>query len=165
MSSRLHRHDLLLALIVAAIGLLASPRPAFAVLPSEMLANPVLEARAEHIGNELRCLVCRNQSIEESQADLAHDLRVLVRRRLLAGDSNAQVIAYIRSRYGDYVLLKPPFEPSTWLLWGGPGLVLALGALGIVRFLYRRRNDAAPPPLNPDEQRRLATVLGEAGKP
>ncbi|HTT78953.1 MAG TPA: cytochrome c-type biogenesis protein [Stellaceae bacterium] len=160
---RFARNDLWVALLAAAIGLLASSLPAVAVLPSEMLANPVLEARAEHIGSELRCLVCRDESIEESQADLAHDLRLLVRRLLVAGDSNAQVIAYIRSRYGDFVLLKPPFEAGTWLLWGGPPLVLALGALGIARFLYRRRGNAEPPPLSPDEQRRLATSLGEAG--
>jgi cytochrome c-type biogenesis protein CcmH len=162
MISRLLRHELPIALFIAAIGLFAA-RPASAVLPSEMLPNPVLEARAEQIGAGLRCLVCRNQSIEESQADLAHDLRVLVRRRVLAGDTNAQVITYIRARYGDYVLLKPPFEASTWLLWGGPVIVLALGALGIARFLYRRRGTAEPPPLNADEQRRLASALGEAG--
>ncbi len=159
---RYARNDLWTVLLVACTWFFASP-PAFAVLPSEMLANPALEARAEHIGFELRCLVCRDQSIEESQADLAHDLRMLVRRRLLAGDTDAQVIAYIRSRYGDYVLLKPPFEASTWLLWGGPGLVLAFGALGIARFLYRRRSNAEPPPLNADEQQRLAAALGKAG--
>ena len=143
----------------------AAARPALAVLPSELLANPVLEARAEHIGRELRCLVCRNQSIEESQAGLAHDLRLLVRRRLVAGDSDAQVIAYVRSRYGDYVLLDPPFEVGTWLLWGGPPLVLLLGAAAVARFYRRHRNDAARAPLSPDEQRRLAAALGETGEP
>jgi len=142
--------------------LFALTAPAYAVLPSEMLANPVLEARAEHIGSELRCLVCRNQSIEDSGAELAHDLRLLVRRRILAGDSDAQVIAYIRSRYGDYVLLRPPLEFSTLLLWGGPLVVLLLGAAAIVLFYRSRRGQSAPPPLNPDEQRRLAAALGEA---
>jgi cytochrome c-type biogenesis protein CcmH len=153
-----------LCLFALLFVLLAAAPPAHAVLPSEMLANPALEARAEHIGSELRCLVCRNQSIEESQADLAHDLRLLVRRRLLAGDSDAQVVAYIRSRYGDYVLLRPPFEAGTWLLWGGPPLVLLLGAVAIVGFYRRRRAGAAPAPLSPEEQRRLAAMLGEAGE-
>jgi cytochrome c-type biogenesis protein CcmH len=167
---RVIRHELVwrwrialrLSALIWAFGAVAPA--ALAVLPSEMLRNPVLEARAEHIGRELRCLVCRNQSIEESQADLAHDLRLLVRRRLVAGDSDAQVIAYIRSRYGDYVLLDPPFEIQTWLLWGGPPLVLFLGAGAIAGFYRRRRNDSPPGPLNPDEQRRLAAALGEAGE-
>jgi cytochrome c-type biogenesis protein CcmH len=147
------------------VALIAMAPPALAVLPSEMLTAPALEARAEHIGGQLRCLVCRNQSIEESQADLAHDLRLLVRRRLLAGDSDAEVIAYIRSRYGDYVLLQPPFEVGTWLLWGGPPLVLLCGAIALVRFYRGRRSQAAPAPLSADEQRRLAAALGEAGEP
>ncbi|MGE5272089.1 MAG: cytochrome c-type biogenesis protein CcmH, partial [Thiohalocapsa sp.] len=101
-----------------------STHPAHAVRPDEMLADPRLEARAREIGQELRCLVCRNQSIDDSDADLAHDLRVLVRQRLTQGDSNQEVIAYIRSRYGDFVLLRPPFNTATLLLWGGPALVL-----------------------------------------
>src|SRR5581483_7584836 len=98
----------------------------------------------------LRCLVCLNQSIDDSEADLAHDLRVLVRQRLTAGDSNQQVIDYIVSRYGDFVLLKPPFEASTWLLWGGPLLVLTIGAIGVRRFVRRQRAAAVPPPLSAD---------------
>lgn len=133
--------------------------PAFAVRPDEILADPHLEARARDVGEELRCLVCRNQSIEDSDADLAHDLRVLVRRRIAAGDSNSRVIAYIRSRYGDFVLLKPPLEISTALLWGGPGLILLLGGIALLRF-YRR--PAAPPaaPLSGAEERRLAAMIG-----
>ena len=137
--------------------------PAQAVRPDEMLADPALEARARDIGQELRCLVCRNQSIDDSDADLAHDLRVLVRERLKAGDTNQQVIAYIRSRYGDFVLLRPPFEAGTVLLWVGPALILLLGAFGVARFYRARRAipaaDAAA--LSPDEQRRLHAVLGE----
>ena len=137
--------------------------PAFAVRPGEMLTDPALEARAERVGSELRCLVCRNQSIEDSEADLAHDLRLVVRQRITAGDSDAAVIAYIRARYGDFVLLRPPFETGTALLWGGPGLILLLGGIAVWRF-YRRRGPAEPVPLDPDERRRLAVLLGESGE-
>jgi len=134
--------------------------PAHAVRPDEMLADPGLEARAREVGSELRCLVCRNQSIDDSDADLAHDLRMLVRERIKAGDTNDQVIAYIRSRYGDFVLLRPPFKGDTLLLWGGPLLILILGGVAFARF-YRGRNDTAPTPLSAEERRRLAAVLGE----
>ncbi|HVB15848.1 MAG TPA: cytochrome c-type biogenesis protein [Stellaceae bacterium] len=144
-----------------AFAAICAVTPAYAVRPDEMLADPALEARAEQVGSELRCLVCRNQSIEDSEADLAHDLRLLVRRRIAAGDSNRQVIAYIRSRYGDFVLLRPPFETSTILLWGGPVVILALGGVAIVRFYRSRRGGATPLPLSPDEQAQLAAVLGE----
>jgi cytochrome c-type biogenesis protein CcmH len=133
--------------------------PAHAVRPDEMLADPSLEARARDIGKELRCLVCRNQSIDDSDADLAHDLRVLVRERLKAGDSDHQVVDYVVARYGDFVLLRPPFKTDTWLLWGGPGLVLLIGLVGLGRYLRRRSHEAPPPPLSPDEQRRLAAML------
>jgi cytochrome c-type biogenesis protein CcmH len=132
--------------------------PAFAVRPDEMLADPHLEARAREVGQELRCLVCRNQSIDDSDADLAHDLRVLVRQRIKAGDSNAEVIAYVRSRYGDFVLLKPPLEISTVLLWGGPALILLLGGVALFRF-YRRPIAPPPAPLSRDEERRLAVMI------
>jgi cytochrome c-type biogenesis protein CcmH len=135
--------------------------PAHAVRPDEMLADPKLEARARDISKDLRCLVCRNQSIDDSEADLAHDLRVLVRDRLKAGDSDRQVVDYIVSRYGDFVLLKPPFEASTWLLWGGPLLVLVIGAIGVRRFVRRQATATAPPPLTADEERRLAAMLDE----
>src|SRR5229473_2528165 len=118
-------------LLVVALAAALAPAPAHAVRPDEMLADPGLEARAREVGRELRCLVCRNQSIDDSDADLAHDLRVLVRERITAGDSNDQVVAYVRSRYGDFVLLRPPFEIATALLWGGPLLVLLLGAIAI----------------------------------
>jgi len=144
--------------------LMIAATPAHAVHPDEILADPNLEARAREIGGELRCLVCRNQSIEDSDADLAHDLRVVVRDRLKAGDNNQQVIDYIHARYGDFVLLRPPFQTDTLLLWGGPALILVLGALGIAMFYRRRRNATAPPPLTPDEQHRLAAVLGEGAE-
>ena len=152
--------------LVAALALAASltTGPAHAVRPDEMLADPRLEARAREVGRELRCLVCRNQSIDDSDADLAHDLRVVVRERLKAGDSDAEVVAYVRARYGDFVLLRPPFEIGTLLLWGGPALILVLGAVAVTRFYRRRERRAAPPPLSDDERRRLAAVLGEGGE-
>jgi cytochrome c-type biogenesis protein CcmH len=134
--------------------------PAHAVRPDEMLSDPGLEARAREVGSELRCLVCRNQSIDDSDADLAHDLRVLVRERIKSGDSNDQVVAYVRARYGDFVLLRPPFEIGTLLLWSGPLLILLLGGVAILRFYHRREENAAPP-LSAEERRRLAAVLGE----
>jgi cytochrome c-type biogenesis protein CcmH len=152
--TRLRRFLLLLGLLTAVL----MPLPAPAVEPREMLQDPILEARARDISKHLRCLVCQNQSIDDSDADLAHDLRVLVRERLKQGDSNQQVIAYITARYGDFVLLKPPFEPATWLLWFGPAAILLLGAAGIVAI--RRRRAAAPPPeLSAEERRRLADLL------
>jgi cytochrome c-type biogenesis protein CcmH len=141
--------------------------PAHAVRPDEMLADPALEARARDIGRDLRCLVCRNQSIDDSDADLARDLRVLVRERLKEGDTDAQVIAYLRARYGDFVLLRPPFAAGTALLWVGPALILLLGAFGVMRFYRSRSRGSGPDPaieaaaLTPDERRRLRGVLGE----
>jgi cytochrome c-type biogenesis protein CcmH len=144
-----------------AFGILMIAAPAHAVRPDEMLANPALEARAREVGRDLRCLVCRNQSIDDSDADLAHDLRVLVRERIQAGDSNHQVIDFVRARYGDFVLLRPPFEIGTALLWGGPLLVLLLGGLAIRRF-YRGQAGTPPPlPLSAEEHRRLAVALAE----
>jgi cytochrome c-type biogenesis protein CcmH len=148
-------------LAFALIALLCIAFPAHAVRPDEMLADPKLEARARDISKDLRCLVCRNQSIDDSEADLAHDLRVLVRDRLKAGDTDRQVVNYIVSRYGDFVLLRPPFEASTWLLWGGPLLVLVIGAVGVRRFVRRQAAATAPPPLTADEERRLAAMLDE----
>ena len=147
-------------LLTAAIACLAST-PARAVTPDEMLADPVLEARARTISKDLRCLVCQNESIDESNADLAHDLRVLVRQRLTAGDSDEQAIQYIVSRYGKFVLLKPPVEPATYLLWFGPVIVVLLGAAGAVIHLRRRRPAAAgePEPLSEDERRRIERIL------
>ncbi len=138
--------------------------PARAVEPQEKLANPALEARAEAIGRTLRCLVCQNESIEESGADLAHDLRVLLRQRLVAGDTNAQAIQYIVARYGQFVLLRPPVEPATWVLWYGPGALLLVGALGTALWLWRRPRPDAPaaaPPLTAAERQQLDDLLQE----
>lgn len=136
--------------------------PALAVEPSEMLKDPALEARARAISKELRCLVCQNESIDESNAGLAHDLRVLLRQRLAAGDTDQQAIDFIVKRYGDFVLLKPPVEPATYLLWFGPAAVLLVGAIGAVIFV-RRRNRALPEPapLSPQEKQRLEALLRE----
>lgn len=131
---------------------------ASAVEPSERLADPVLEARARGLSQQLRCLVCQSESIDDSHADLAHDLRVLVRERLTAGDTDQQVLDYLHARYGDYVLLDPPVERATWVLWFGPGIVLVL-VLASVGYAARRRRPASPPPLNADERARLDALL------
>ena len=110
--------------LLLCILLVLSAAPAAAVEPDEILADAALEARARDISKELRCLVCQNQSIDDSNAKLARDLRLLVRERITKGDSNRQVIAYIVARYGDFVLLKPPFKATTWALWLGPPLIL-----------------------------------------
>ena len=141
--------------------LLAIGAPAWAVEPSERLADPALEARARAISQELRCLVCQNESIDESNAPLAHDLRVLVRKRLVAGDSDRQVLNYIVARYGVFVLLDPPFEPVTWVLWLGPP-ILVLGAAAVLLLRARRRRpDPTPSALTPDETARAASLLGD----
>ena len=148
------RLRLLLLLLPA---LLAAAAPARAVLPDEMLADPALEARARAISQELRCLVCQNQSIDDSNAPLARDLRLLVRERLKAGDGDQAVIDAITARYGDFARLRPPFKPETWLLWLGPP---ALAVAGAATLLWRRRRrPAEPAPLSPEERTRLAALL------
>ena len=150
-------------LILAAVFVAAFTGAAYAVEPSERLADPALEARARGLSQELRCLVCQNQSIDESNADLAHDLRVLLRKRILAGDTDQQVLDYIVARYGQFVLLDPPFEPATYLLWLAPGaLVLGAGGLLAVRA-YRRRPDDRLLPLTEEERARAALLLGDRG--
>jgi cytochrome c-type biogenesis protein CcmH len=148
-----------------AFGILMIAAPAHAVRPDEMLADPGLEARAREVGRELRCLVCRNQSIDDSDADLAHDLRILVRERIAAGDSNDQVVGFVRARYGDFVLLRPPFEIGTALLWGGPLLVLLLGGIAIRRFYRAQAGTPPPPPLSAEERQRLAAALADGESP
>jgi len=148
-------------LVAAALLLIAVGAVAWAVEPSERLADPALEVRARTISQELRCLVCQNQSIDESNADLAHDLRVLVRKRLLAGDANQQVLDYIVARYGVFVLLDPPFAPVTWVLWLAPP-VLVLGAGGVLLLrAHWRRFDAALPELAREESARAAELLSD----
>jgi cytochrome c-type biogenesis protein CcmH len=161
---RFARNDCIGFALAFAMSLLTTAMPALAVRPDEMLSDPGLEARAREVGRELRCLVCRNQSIDDSDADLAHDLRALVRERILAGDRNDQVVVHIRARYGDFVLLRPPFEIGTLLLWGGPLLILAFGGVALVRF-YRNRREVAVAPLSAEERRRSASILGEGAEP
>ena len=134
---------------------------AWAVEPSERLADPALEARARAISQGLRCLVCQSELIDESNAALAHDLRILVRRCLVAGDTDQQVLNYIVARYGVFVLLDPPFEPVTWLLWlGPPALVLGAGTILLLR-VRRRRADPLAPDLTPNERARAVALLGD----
>ena len=146
-----------LAVLFACLMLLT---PAYAVEPGEVMADPALEARARNLSADLRCLVCQNQSIDDSHAPLAKDLRMLVRERLQAGDSDDQVRTYLVQRYGDFVLLKPPLRIGTLLLWGAPLMVLLAGAFGLVIASRRRNAGVASAALSPDEQARLDKLLG-----
>jgi cytochrome c-type biogenesis protein CcmH len=149
------------SLLLAALFLLAAA-PAFAVEPSERLANPALEARAEAIGSELRCLVCQNESIEESSADLAHDLRVIIRKRLVAGDTDQEAINFVVARYGLFVLLDPPFIPATYALWLTPPALVLGGAAVLLLRARRRRVGAGPAALTPEEHARADMLLGRS---
>ncbi|MFY8105986.1 MAG: cytochrome c-type biogenesis protein [Elstera sp.] len=134
--------------------LLASPLAALG--PDEILPDPALEARARALSRQLRCLVCQTESIDDSNAELARDLRLLVRRRLVAGESDAEVLAYIHARYGDYVLMRPPVLGRTALLWFGPFLLLVgVGGWLVIRARRGVKVAAAPAPLTPAEQERL----------
>jgi cytochrome c-type biogenesis protein CcmH len=146
----------LASLVVLASLLFAGT--ASAVLPDEVLPNPALEARARHLSEGLRCMVCQNQSIDASDADLARDLRVLVRERLTAGDTDAQVLDYVVSRYGEFVLLKPRFNMRTALLWGAPLLLLLGGGLAVV-LAARARRPVEDTTLTADEQAALDAIL------
>src|SRR5271170_5407389 len=138
---------------------------AHAVQPDEMLADPALEARARAVSKELRCMVCQNQSIDDSDAPLAHDLRVLVRERLKAGDSDAQVMNFLVARYGEFVLLRPPFAWHTAALWGLPPAALLAGLATIVFVIRRRRNapPAAAANLTAAVEARLSELLRDRG--
>ena len=142
--------------------LLAVPLAALAVEPGEELKDPVLEARARLLSRDIRCLVCQNQSIDDSNAPLARDLRLIVRERLLAGDSDDGIIQYLVARYGDFVRLQPPMKPATYALWFGPVAILAMGAVGILVFFSRRRRRIdAPAPLSAEERARLERLLAD----
>jgi cytochrome c-type biogenesis protein CcmH len=147
------------ALALLALLALLAPPPARAVLPGEQLNDPALEARARQISRELRCQVCQNQSIDDSHAPLAADLRRLVRERLRLGETDGQVIDHVVARYGDYVRLTPPLRADTALLWAAPALVLLLAAGGIAVAMRRRRPADAVPPLSEEESRSLARLL------
>jgi len=147
--------------IMLALGFLLLALPAFAVNPDEVLSDPALETRARSISMELRCMVCQNQSIDDSNADLARDLRLLVRKRLVDGDSNQQVLDYIVSRYGEFVLLKPRLSEKTYVLWGAPIALLVIGAIAMAVFASRRRGKPTGTRLSDDEQARLDRLLSE----
>jgi cytochrome c-type biogenesis protein CcmH len=149
----------LLACAIMHAALLSS---AGAVAPDEMLKDPALEARAREIGQTLRCVVCQNQSIDDSNAPLAKDLRVLVRERLTAGDSDSQAIDFIVARYGNFVLLKPPFQINTLLLWFGPAALIFLAMLTLMRTLQAHARAPLPDAaaeLSGDDEKRVALLL------
>jgi cytochrome c-type biogenesis protein CcmH len=149
-------------LLLAVALLLGTTLSAAAVEPSEMLADPVLEQRARELSAEIRCVVCQNESIDSSNAEIAHELRVLVRERLVAGDSDQEVLDYLVARYGDFVLLRPPVKPATYLLWFGPFVMLLIGVVAVFLFFRRQRAVAAlPPALSVEEEARLARLLAE----
>ena len=159
-AGRLPAGRLIAALVALWLACGVSSAPA--VEPGEMLADPTLEARAREIGRELRCLVCQNQSIDDSDADLARDLRVLVRERIADGDTDRQVVDYVVSRYGDFVLLRPPVKPVTWALWFGPAIIAGLGLIALVAYFRRGRRAVEPAtPLSEQEEKRIAQVLGD----
>jgi cytochrome c-type biogenesis protein CcmH len=152
-----------LAVFVGLCLLLLNALPLFAVESKEMLTDPALEARARNLSKELRCMVCQNQSIDDSEAPLAHDLRVLVRERLKAGDSDAQVVNFLVARYGEFLLLRPPLAWHTAALWGLPPAALLIGIVTIVVIVRRRRNVPTPPPANltAAEESRLSELMRE----
>ena len=136
-------------------------RGSLAVTPDEILPDPALEARARALSAELRCMVCQNQSIDDSDAPLAHDLRVLLRERIAAGDSDGEVVDFLVARYGEFILLKPRFNQHTALLWIVPPAVLVIGGVVIVAASRRRRGGAGPAPdLSAEERKRLAEIVG-----
>jgi len=149
---------LILGLGILSLGLTA---PGFAVRPDEMLKDPALETRARAISAELRCLVCQNQSIDDSDADLAHDLRVLVRDRLSAGDSDAAVMDYLVQRYGEYVLLRPRFSLGNALLWAAGPLAL-VGGLIAIWFTTRETRERATRPLSESEEARVEAIIAQS---
>ena len=149
-------------LLLAVALLFGTALSAAAVEPSEMLDDPVLEQRARALSAEIRCVVCQNESIDSSNAEIAHELRVLMREHLIAGDSDQEVLDYLVARYGDFVLLRPPVKPATYLLWFGPFAMLLIGVVAVFVFFRRQRAAAAlPPALSVEEEARLARLLGD----
>ncbi|WP_064682006.1 cytochrome c-type biogenesis protein [Rhizobium bangladeshense] len=145
--------------LLLVLALMLAAAPAFAVNPDEVLADPALEARARTLSAELRCMVCQNQSIDDSNAELAKDLRLLVRERIKDGDSDEEVLDYIVSRYGEFVLLKPRLNPKTVLLWGAPVLLVLAGGLSLLVFARRRAGKPTGNKLTAEEQARLNELL------
>ena len=152
-------------LLAAFLLLAAFAAPALAVQPDEVLGDPVLESRARTISAELRCMVCQNQSIDDSDAPLARDLRFLVRERLVAGDDDKAVVDFVVARYGDFVLLRPPLNAHTLLLWGAPFAILLFALLFLWRRVRQKTAEASvPSALSPEEQARLTALIGPGGK-
>ncbi|MGY5779540.1 cytochrome c-type biogenesis protein [Rhizobium sp. LEGMi135b] len=147
-------------LLLCLVALLA-PVSALAVNPDEVLPDPTLEARARTISAELRCMVCQNQSIDDSNADLARDLRLLVRKRLSDGDTDQQVLDYIVSRYGEFVLLKPRLSEKTYILWGAPIVLFIAGGLALAVYARRRAGKPTGSSLSADEEAQLKDILGK----
>ena len=141
--------------LLALVLTLMMAAPAFAVLPDEVLSDPLLETRARAISAQVRCLVCQNESIDDSNADLARELRLIVRERLVAGDSDAAVLQYLGDRYGEYVLLRPVFAAHTIILWTAAPLVLVIGGIAIVIGARRKRSENLQAELTAEEQRAL----------
>jgi cytochrome c-type biogenesis protein CcmH len=153
--------DRFVAMLIALACFIA---PASAVTPDEILKDPALEMRARALGQNLRCVVCQNQSIDDSNAPLAHDLRMLVRERLVSGDSDEQTFDFIVARYGNFVLLNPPVQLNTVALWVGPAFFILIGAIGFGRYLCRRSIDGAsqkPAALTAAEHQRLDELLSK----
>ena len=148
--------------LASLVLLVAFAGAALAVEPNERLADPALEARAREISKGLRCLVCQNESIDDSGADLAHDIRVLLRERLKAGDTDAQATQFIVARYGNFVLLKPPVEPATYLLWFGPPALLLVAGIGTALAVRHRRAAPEAPPLTNAEQEKFEKLVRES---
>ena len=144
---------------LAALVVVLAASPVFAVNPDEVLDDPALEARARALSAELRCMVCQNQSIDDSNAELARDLRLLVRERLENGDSDAAVIDYVVSRYGEFVLLNPRLRGETLLLWGAPALIFLAGSVAMVLFVRRRAGTATGTPLSDAEKAELERIM------
>ncbi|HHK73663.1 MAG TPA: cytochrome c-type biogenesis protein CcmH [Rhizobiales bacterium] len=150
-------------LVLLVLGWQVSAPAAFAVEPDEVLKDPVLEKRARLISKDLRCLVCQNQSIDDSNADLAKDLRILVRERLKKGDTNSQVVQYLVDRYGEFVLLKPRLSAHTWVMWFAAPIILLLAGFGFFRASRRRKALAASPApaLSEEEKKRIDEIMQE----
>ena len=157
--------SLTIARILTIVLLSIAAAPCWAVMPDEVLKDPALESRARVLSQELRCVVCQNQSIDDSNAPLAHDLRVVLRDRLSSGDSDQQALDSIVARYGNFVLLKPPMQLNTLLLWIGPLLILLVAGIGFRRYVGRDGNGSrtaqAPAPLSENERERIETLLNE----
>lgn len=145
-----------LAFLMVSMALLS---PALAVEPDEILDDPVLEARARDLSKQLRCVVCQNQDIDSSNAGVARDLRLLVRERLVVGDTDAEVLAYIVERYGDYVLFRPPWKPTTYALWLGPFVLLVIGGAVVGTILLRGRGASKSPSLDASEEAAFSELM------